>query len=99
MSTDQSHSQTVVAIRAAGRRAGQEVELGLDDNNTDNSQDKRVLTFTQVRNGLTNKLRTFDEDVKTLKPSWLTRYEEKVAKDAREKRRKEVEAEKEKRMR
>lgn len=91
--------ETVVAIRAAGRRAGQEVELGLDDNNTDNSQDKRVLTFTQVRNGLTNKLRTFDEDVKTLKPSWLTRYEEKVAKDAREKRRKEVEAEKEKRMR
>jgi hypothetical protein len=91
--------QTVVAIRAAGRRVGRELELGVGSKDTEDPKDDRILTFTQVRNGLTNKLREFDEDVQNKKPSWLTLYQEKAANEARERRRRDVEVGKEKRMR
>jgi hypothetical protein len=91
--------QTVVAIRAAGRRVGRELELGVGSKDTEDPKDDRILTFTQVRNGLTNKLREFDEDVQNKKPSWLTLYQEKEANEARERRRRDVEVGKEKRMR
>jgi hypothetical protein len=86
--------QTVAKIRDAGRQFGRELKLDLGDESSESSTrgGTDTMTFTQVRDGLRRKLKEFDERVHKEKPGWLVRWEQRMVSDARERRRKEVEA-------